>query len=290
MTSRTISKTNSKLTSESAAWDRYFRPGATRREREICETYLLAKFDRFGRKQVSEMEASAAALGVDMEDFQAAARMGLLKAIRKYDRSRGFTFTTLAYHEVRGAIKNECRTHRFVKEHGAWGNMKIAEVQKAYQETLGRDADEHELAETLGWGLGRVRSRLGLRRAAVVHTESQLASQTLAGDILRVDIGERSRLIYDREDVSLISRPADVQVGVDWPRAFDPECLCLMTPRELEAFEIFYSSDESDELTMDDAGHAMGISRQRVHQILTNALAKVKAHHGVKKCTASTLD
>lgn len=194
------------------------------------------------------------------DDISSAATLGLIDAARRFDAAKGVLFKTFAEQRIRGAIIDEARKmdsfSRTLREKQA----RIEKAVMALGRLLGRDPEEHEVAEVLGCSLEQYRqqlqevSHLGLislnKRADPEGTEREL-QETIEDKSQK---GPPEQL----EAKSLIREIARHLGGL-------PE-------KERLVVTLFYY----EELSQKEIAQVMGLTEGRISQLHSQALIKLR--------------
>lgn len=211
--------------------------------------------------------------GMDFLDIVEEGNLGLMHAVEKFDPERGFRFSTYATWWIRQTIEraliNQTRTIRLpvhvIKELNVY-----LRAAKVLTKELHHDATPEDVANLLDKPLSEVKEVLGLNES-VSSVDIALGEET-SKTILDTIPDDHETL----ED-SLVHE--DMHLHLE-------KWLDELTPQQHEIISRRFGFDGYEPLTLEEIGNAIGLTRERVRQIQTEALKilrKIVEAHGVTK-------
>ncbi len=190
--------------------------------------------------------------------------LGLIKAVDKFDYSKGFKFSTYATWWIRQsitrAIADQGRTIR-IPVHMV---ETINKVKKASNMLLHRDGKEptpDDIAKELGLSVDKVREILRI-------SQEPVSLETPIGEEEDSHLGD---FIPDEDALS----PADA-AAMTFLKTKVNEVLETLTPREAEVLRLRFGLGEGTPQTLEEVGKAFNVTRERIRQIEAKALRKLR--------------
>jgi RNA polymerase primary sigma factor len=241
-------------------------PTEHRRQMRVVQTGQRAKSEliQANLRLVVSIAKRYSGRGMLFLDLIQEGNLGLMRAVDKFDHTKGFKFSTYATWWIRQAITrsiaDQARTIR-IPVHMVESMNRVLRMQRQMHQELEREPTLDELADRCGMTVERIREILRI-------SQDPLSLDSPVGE------EDDSNLADFIEDLS-VDAPDDMAAKRMLTQAVE-EALGELTDREQEIVRMRFGLDDGQARTLEDVGKEFGVTRERIRQIEAKTLAKLR--------------
>jgi RNA polymerase nonessential primary-like sigma factor len=202
--------------------------------------------------------------GVSLSDLVQEGNMGLIRAVDRFDYTKGFKFSTYAVWWIRQgvsrAVAEQSRPIR-VPVHMVDQVNKVHRLRREHQQNFGEELTDDDASDIIGMAPQRLKHLMSMTRDLI----------SLDATVRDVDSSHLSDFLEDTSSKT----PPDEATSSALSRSLN-ELMETLEPREIGVLQMRYGLGTHSPMTLDEVGDAYQLSRERVRQIERGALTKLR--------------
>ncbi|MFW3616534.1 RNA polymerase sigma factor FliA [Billgrantia antri] len=222
---------------------------------KIEQADLLEEYLPLVRRQALSMQVRLPS-SIELDDLIQAGTVGLLEAMGRFDASQGASFATFASQRIRGAMLDELRSRDWLPRSVRRNARAVDEAVRRLEQTLGRPAEETEIAVELDMGLEEYRQLLSDTNSGHLLPFEALMAEGIEPGIEDASIDTPYRMLIDEEKRQQLAE------GIE-----------ALPEREKLLMALYYQ----EELNLKEIGVVLGVTESRVCQLHSQAVSRLRA-------------